>query len=96
MADRSKVAKFRQLVRRTVQRLVQRVFLCLFHAWRSKISKIWPENRVIGLVEPIFSIFRPFSAVIFIFRGIARIFSSIFLAVAVAVAIHRIFDISDR
>ena len=72
------------LVRRTVRRLVQRFHFSDFHACRPKKSKNRPENRVFGLVEPIFSIFRPFFAVIFIFRGIARIFSSIFLAVAVA------------
>ena len=49
-----------------------------FHARKSKISIIRPENRVLGLVEPIFSIFRPFFEVIFGFRGIARIFIRIF------------------
>ena len=58
-----------------------------FHACRPKISINRPENRVFGLVEPIFSIFRPIFAVIFIFRGIARIFSSIFFSVAVVAAI---------
>ena len=45
-----------------------------FHARKSKISKNKSENRVIELVEPIFSIFRPIFAVIFGFRGIARSF----------------------
>ena len=66
------------LVRRTVERLVQRFHFPDFHACKPKKSKNRPENRVLGLVEPIFSIFRPFSAVIFIFRGIARTFSRIF------------------
>ena len=66
------------LAARKVERLVQRFHFSDFHACRPKKSKNRPENRVFGLVEPIFSIFRPFSAVIFIFRGIARTFSRIF------------------
>ena len=65
-----------------------------FHARKSIISKKWPENRVFGLVEPSrldfevgITIFRPIFAVILIFGGVARIFSLIFLAVAVAVDI---------
>ena len=49
-----------------------------FHACKSKKSENRPENRVLGLVEPIFPIFRPFFAGMFIFRGIARIFWGIF------------------
>ena len=45
-----------------------------FHACKSKISENRPENRVFGLVEPVFSIFRPFFTDIFIIRGIARSF----------------------
>ena len=66
------------LAARKVERLVQRFHFSDFHACRPKKSKNRPENRVFGLVEPIFSIFRPFSAVIFIFRGIARTFPRIF------------------
>ena len=67
------------LAARKVERLVQRFHFSDFHACRPKKSKNRPENRVLGLVEPIFSIFRPFFAVIIGFRGIARSFSVIFL-----------------
>ena len=66
------------LAARKVERLVQRFHFSDFHACRPIKSKNRPENRVFGLVEPIFSIFRPFSAVIFVFRGIARTFSRSF------------------
>ena len=45
-----------------------------FHLCKSKKSENRPENRVFGLVEPSNSIFRPFFAVNFGFRGIARSF----------------------
>ena len=83
-------------MRRTVQRLVQRVFLCLFHLWKPEKSKIWLKNRVLGLVEPIFSIFLEFFAVIFIFRGIARIFSVIILCSRGRRYLTVISDISGR
>ena len=67
-----------------------------FHARKSKISIIRPENRVLGLVEPIFSIFRPFFAVIFGFRGIARSFSVIFLCSRGRRYFTVISDISGR
>ena len=67
-----------------------------FHACRPEKSKNRPENRVFGLVEPIISIFLPFFAVIFIFCGIARIFSVFFLCSRGRRYFTVIFDISDR
>ena len=49
-----------------------------FHACKSKISENRPKNRILGLVEPSNSIFGPFFAEIFGFRGIARSFFRIF------------------
>ena len=42
-------------------------------------SQKQPKNRVFGLVEPVFSIFRPIFGVIFIFCAVARIFLLLFL-----------------
>ena len=67
-----------------------------FHACKAKISKNRPENRVFGLVEPIFSILRPIFAVIFGFRGIARSFPVFFLCSRGRRYFTAIFDISDR
>ena len=67
-----------------------------FHACKSKYSENRPENRVLGLVGPSNSIFGPFFAVIFIFRGIARYFSVFFLCSRGRRYFTVIFDISDR
>ena len=67
-----------------------------FHACKSKISENRPENRVFGLVEPIFSVFRPYFAVFFGFRGIARSFSVIFLCSRGRRYLTVISDISGR
>ncbi len=63
---------------RSLDPIVQR-FLSNFHACRLQKSQKQPKNRVFGLVEPVFSIFRPIFGVIFIFRAIARIFLLLFL-----------------
>ena len=67
-----------------------------FHLCKSKKSENRPENRVFGLVEPIFPIFRPFFAVIFGFRGIARSFPVFFLCSSGRRYFTVILDISGR
>ena len=63
---------------RSLDPIVQR-FFPNFHAGRLQKSQKQPKNRVFGLVEPVFSIFRPIFGVIFIFCAIARIFLLLFL-----------------